>query len=74
MPSKSRIMFAEDGTEKIISIDRTLKKYGKLSASRLIEITHRQDTPWSKTFRSRWLPYMQIKLETIKEFHKNEQV
>lgn len=74
MPSKSRIMFAEDGTEKIISIDQTLKKYGEFSASRLIEITHRKDTPWSKTFRSRWLPYTQIKIETIKEYHKNEQV
>ena len=66
MASKSRIMFAEDGTEKIISIDQTLKKYGEFSASRLIEITHRKDTPWSKTFRSRWLPYTQIKIETIK--------
>lgn len=33
MPAKSRIIFAEDRTEKILSIDKTLRKYGSLSAS-----------------------------------------
>lgn len=31
MPAKSRILFAEDGTEKIISIDSTLKKIWTLN-------------------------------------------
>ena len=37
LPARSRILFAEDGTEKIISIDRTLKKYGMLTAAQLVE-------------------------------------
>lgn len=72
MPSKSRILFAEDGTEKIISIDRTLKKYGNLSASDLVQLTHQDNTPWSKTSKSTWILYYPIKLETIKQYHKYE--
>ena len=45
MPSRSRILFAEDGIEKILSIDKTLKKYGNLSASELVNLTHREKTP-----------------------------
>ena len=74
MPSKSRILFAEDGTEKIISIEKTLKKYGKLSASELVEITHRKDSPWSKSHKSTWISYSPIKLEAIKENHKFETI
>ena len=36
MPAKSRILFAEDGTEKVISIDSTLKKYGQLTSAKLV--------------------------------------
>ena len=68
----SRILFAEDGTEKIISIDRTLKKYGNLSASDLVQLTHQDNTPWSKTSKSTWILYYPIKLETIKQYHKYE--
>ena len=74
MPAKSRILFAEDGTEKILSIEKTLKKYGCLSAAELVDLTHRQDTPWSKTTKSNWIVYSQIKLETIKEYHKFETI
>lgn len=72
MPSKSRILFAEDGTEKILSIEKTLKKYGSLSAAELVNLTHRQDAPWSKTTKSNWILYSPIKLETIKEYHRFE--
>lgn len=72
MPAKSRILFAEDGTEKILSIEKTLKKYGNLSAAELVDLTHQQDAPWSKSTKSNWILYSPMKLETIKEYHKFE--
>ncbi|MBO5413006.1 MAG: DUF4065 domain-containing protein [Clostridia bacterium] len=74
MPAKSRILFAEDGTEKILSIEKTLKKYGGLSAAELVGLTHKQDAPWTKSTKSTLLPYSPIKLETIKEYHKFETI
>ncbi len=74
MPSKSRIMFAEDGTEKIISIEKTLKKYANLTASELVDLTHNDDTPWAKTPKSEDNLYVTIKLDVIKKYHKNEEV
>lgn len=72
MPAKSRILFAEDGTEKIISIDATLKRYGQLTAGQLVDITHRKNTPWTVTKKSTWIIYSEIKPETIKNYHKFE--
>lgn len=72
MPAKSRILFAEDGTRKIISIDRTLEKYGDLSATELVNITHKKETPWSKTKENSSFPYTQITDRIIKEYHKFE--
>ncbi len=74
MPAKSRILFAEDGTEKIISIDKTLKKYGHLTASQLVELTHKASTPWTVTPKGTWPFYSEIKHETIKQYHKFETV
>lgn len=74
MPAKSRILFAEDGTEKILSIEKTLKKYGGLSAAELVGLTHKEDTPWTKSARNILLPYSQMRLETIKEYHKFETI
>ncbi len=72
MPAKSRILFAEDGTEKIISIDTTLKKYGHLTAGQLVELTHRESTPWTMTRRAKWAFYSEIKPEIIKQYHRFE--
>lgn len=72
MPAKSRILFAEDGTEKIISIDSTLKKYGHLTAGQLVDLTHRESTPWTKTQKVTWPFRSEIKPEVIKEYHKFE--
>ena len=72
MPAKSRILFAEDGTEKIISIDSTLKKYGHLTAGQLVDLTHRESAPWTKTPKSTWPFRSEIKLEDIKQYHKFE--
>lgn len=72
MPAKSRILFAEDGTEKIISIDSTLKKYGHLTAGQLVDLTHRKSTPWEKTPKTTWPFRSEIKREIIKQYHKFE--
>lgn len=72
MPAKSRILFAEDGTEKIISIDSTLKKYGHLTAGQLVDLTHRESTPWTMTPKSTWPFRTEISLETIKQYHEFE--
>lgn len=74
MPAKSRILFAEDGTEKIISIDATLKKYGHLTAGQLVDLTHRESTPWTMTRKGTWIFYSQIKPEVIIQYHKFEMV
>lgn len=74
MPAKSRIIFAEDGTEKILSIDKTLKKYGNLSASELVDLTHREETPWSKTFKGTEEVYSSIELDIIKQYHIYEEI
>ena len=72
MPAKSRILFAEDGLEKIQSIEETLKKYGLLTANELVDVTHSKDTPWDKTPKKNWPLKVQIEDEIIKKYHKNE--
>ena len=72
MPALSRILVAEDGVEKMDSIETTLKKYGDLSASELVSITHRNDSPWSKTYRDS--RKCEIKRKTIMEYHEVEEL
>lgn len=74
MPAKSRILFAEDGTEKLLSIEKTLKKYGGLSAADLVDLTHKDNTPWSKSFKGLGKLYSTLKLDTIKEYHQYEKL
>lgn len=71
MPAKSRILFAENGVEKMASIEKTLEKYGDLSASDLVKLTHEMNTPWSKTQKGL---FSQIKMQTIKKYHKFEEM
>lgn len=72
MPPKSRVLFAEDGIEKINSINETIERYGKYSASDLVDITHKSNTPWDKTYDG--TKYMPISDETILQYHKYETV
>lgn len=72
MPSKSRILFAEDGISKVSIIDETLEKYGKLTATELVDLTHIQNSPWSKTIS--YIFTKNIKDEIIQEYHKFEKV
>ncbi|MFR8234028.1 MAG: Panacea domain-containing protein [Clostridia bacterium] len=74
MPAKSRIIFAEDGTGKILSIDKTLRKYGSLSASQLVDLTHKEKTPWFKTFKGTEEVYSSIDPDIIKQYHIHEKI
>lgn len=71
MPSRSRILFAEDGISKIKSIDDTIEKYGGLSAGDLVDLTHKKDTPWYLSGKGQ-LSNVIIDNDTIKKYHYNE--
>ena len=58
----------------MISIETTLKKYGQLTASQLVELTHKESTPWTMTPKSTWISYSEIKPEMIKMYHKFEEI
>lgn len=73
MPSRSRILFAEDGISKIKSIDETIEKYGSFSAGDLVDLTHRQLTPWDISGRGQYVDKI-IENEVIKKYHCNEAV
>lgn len=49
LPIRSRILVTKDGIDKVDSINKTLEKYGNLSSSELVKITHRENSPWSKS-------------------------
>ncbi len=66
---RSRILFAHDGTEKLLSIEKTLKKYGKMTAHDLVDITHRENSPWNAVKDELYSP---ISDELILKLHKNE--
>lgn len=71
MPFRSRILFAEYGVEKIKSIDETIKKYGCLSASDLVALTHKKYTPWSISGEGKDVNRI-ITDDVIKQYHCNE--
>lgn len=73
MPSRSRILSSEDGLKKLISIDKTLEKYAKYSASELVDMTHKEQTPWSQAGAGS-LTYKIIEDTLIKKYHKYEEV
>lgn len=70
LPARSRILFAEDGAEKLRSIDRTIRKYGKYTAGALVDLTHREGSPWSKVDSSK--AYQVISDELIRKYHHIE--
>ena len=67
MPFRSRILFAKDGADKLLSIDNTLSKYAGYSASQLVDFTHKEGTPWSRVDSTK--PYEKIPDNIIKKFH-----
>ena len=70
LPIRSRLLASEDGPKKVMSIDKTLEKYGDLSGSELVLLTHHENTPWSKV-KERGL-YKLINDNIIKKYHHNE--
>lgn len=71
MPSRSRILFAEDGITKVKSIDETIDEYGSLTANELVDITHKAYPPWDKAGRGEEKDKI-IDKEIIKKYHCNE--
>ena len=71
MPSRSRILFAKDGTYKIFSIDSTINKYGGYTSSQLVDLTHKYNSPWSVS-GSGTLNNKVIDDEVILKYHCNE--
>lgn len=67
MPTRSRILFAEDGLSKIEHIDKTLEKCSKLSATELVNITHVTGGPWDSVDKTS--PYTEIPDSVILEKH-----
>lgn len=49
LPYQSRIIASENGVKKCYSINETLDKYGNLTASELVNLTHKKNSPWSNT-------------------------
>lgn len=70
LPARSRILFAKDGTEKLLSIDKTIEKYGKYAAGALVDFTHRTGSPWSHVDSSK--AYQVISDELIIAHHHVE--
>lgn len=70
LPARSRILFAKDGAEKLLSIDKTIERYGKYGANSLVELTHRPGSPWSHMDSSK--AYQVISDELIIEHHHVE--
>lgn len=70
MPARSRILFAKDGAKKLVSIDKTIQRYGKCSARELVGLTQRPESPWSYVDNSKRYPV--ISDERILEHHRSE--
>lgn len=73
LPIRSRIIASEEGLKKILSIDKTLEKYGKYSAHQLVDITHNSYSPWSQAGAG-VTQYEEISDELILKFHKYESI
>lgn len=72
MPIRSRILFADKGIEKLQSINQTIDKYGELTASDLVNLTHKAGTPWNCSFDAS--KYRVISDEIIYERHYLEAI
>ena len=67
MSTRSRILFAEDGIEKLRSIDATLDRMIELKPEVLVALTHRASSPWDMTDKTK--RFAIIDDELIKELH-----
>ena len=67
MSFKSRILYSENGLEKIKAINETIEKYGNMSAASLVNITHRRNSPWDMIYDGS--SYKEIPIEVIYSNH-----
>ena len=72
-PTRSRIIASENGMQKLSSIDRTLAKYGSLSANDLVKLTHKYNTPWNKSGAGEY-ENLEISDNKILKYHQNESI
>ena len=68
IPIKSRILISEDGYNKLASIDKTINKYKDYSTEELINLTHKENTPWAYNDKGE-VPYKEISNKDIKKYH-----
>lgn len=73
LPIRSRILAAHKGFEKLLSIDETLEKYSHFTATQLVNLTHRQLSPWQKAGYGN-IENQLIEDNIILNYHKNEEV
>ena len=70
MPAKSRILFAKNGKNKLIAIDRVIERYKDYSASQLVNLTHKKNSPWENCYDGGFRT--QISDEAILKYHQCE--
>lgn len=68
---RSRILSSKNGLDKLESIDMTLKKYMEFTAEELVNITHKDMTPWDFCYEQGSM-YKEIPNDIIIALHKNE--
>ncbi len=73
MARQSRIVAARDGLEKLISINKTIEKYKDYTALELVNLTHKEKSPWSNCGEGKEINKI-MSDEVIKKFHKYEEI
>ncbi len=73
LPNESRILASRDGVKKLFSINKTLEKYAKLDALELVDLTHKENSPWFNSGEGKNL-YQKIDDDTIIKYHKYETI
>lgn len=69
----ARVIFSKDGVEVAASLIETLKKYLNYSASQLVSITHRKNSPWDVIYDEKKFNQV-ISDKTIEDYHYIESV
>lgn len=72
MPIRSKILFADNGITKLECIDRTIGRYGGVTAGCLVNLTHREGTPWDCSYDGS--SFKIIPDEVIRERHYLEEL
>ncbi|MDO5853295.1 MAG: DUF4065 domain-containing protein [Thermoplasmata archaeon] len=70
LPIRSKLFFAANGRRKVTSIDRTLKRLEDVPTQAIVDMTHREGSPWSHV--SRTGRYDPLPDDLILEYHRVE--